>query len=217
MKIGIVDDHPFILQAYKNTLSNYEVVLSCVNGHEMIETLKSLDTENLPQLIILDLNMPVMNGYDSAKWMKKNYPEIKIVIATTSNLETDVIRLIKLGIEGYIFKQDLTFEELRRIVKQIEEIGTYYPKNIAKILAKSVQNKVINQDVEKLKFEMLTSKEKQILKLIAKEFSSSEISAELLVTSRTIENHKQNIFIKLGVRTSIGAALFAQRIGLLKE
>lgn len=217
MKIGIADDHPFILEAYKNALSEHDIVILANNGFNLIEEIKKSKNDHLPDLILLDLNMPVLDGYEAAKWIKYNFPTIKIVICTMNTSEITVLKLIEIGVDGYVFKNELSFDELKNLVKQIEQSGIYYPDYISKILARSVQNKVVEETQDEIKLSTLTEREKSILKLVCKEYTGPEISKLLFISPRTVELHRKNIISKLNVRNTIGAVIFAQKVGLNSE
>jgi len=216
MKIGFVDDHPFILQGYKNVLKDWDCVISANNGMDMIkqfENLNQKDLDSIPSIMIVDINMPEMDGFEVVQWLKVNYPKIKIIISSMSNDENTILRMIKMGVESYIVKSDLTYEVLKDVVYNVWKNGNFYTPRVTELIIKSFQSSMISE-VEK-KILNLTEKEKIIIKLICDELTSSEIASRLFVSVRTIETITHNIFSKLEVKNRVGVALFAIRNGIL--
>ena len=216
MKIGFVDDHLILLEAYKGIFKDYDCTLSACNGIDMIEKFEFIEKENsdnLPDVIIIDINMPLMNGYEAVEWLKVNYPKIQIVIVSGSEEEISVLRMVKLGVNSYVNKSSITNESLRNVISEVIKKGNCFNKYVSEIVIKSYQNSELNLDESRVL--SLTEKEKEVIKLVCKEMTTNEIANALSLSTRTIDSFRHNIISKLNVKSTVGVALFAQRNGLL--
>lgn len=216
MKIGFVDDHKLILEAYKSLLQDFDCTIEAFNGLEMIEKINLIlqnDASKLPEIIIVNISMPIMNGFETVDWLKKNHPRIKIVISTSLSDEDSILRMIKMGVNSYLIKSELTPENFRNAIVEVIKNGNYYTSKVTELIIKSFQNSDI--DFTKKKVMSLTEKERVIINLVCEELTASEIAIKLSLSNRTIDNFIQNIFSKLEVKTRVGMALFAQKNGLL--
>ncbi|NJM80115.1 MAG: response regulator transcription factor [Flavobacterium sp.] len=180
---------------------------------EKFEFIEKENSDNLPDIIIVDVYMPLMNGFEAVEWLKVNYPKIQIIIVSSSEEEINVLRMVKLGVNSYVNKSNITNEGLRNVVNEVTKKGNYFDKNVAEIVIKSYQNSELNLDKNIVL--SLTEKEKDVIKLVCKEMTSSEIAKALFVSPRTIDSFRHNIITKLNVKSMVGVALFAQRNGLL--
>jgi len=216
MNIAIVDDHLMIIHSVSNLLATKGIrtVFYSLNGLEMIKSFKSLKEEDFPDIILVDINMPQMDGFESVKWLKENYPNLKIIVLTMSDNSRDIYRMIKLGVNSYVNKSTTTPDKLFEIIDIVYKDGEYYSTNVVKVMAQSIQNLdgVLNIDII---LESITVVEKDIIKLICLELTSSEISEKLNINLRTLEGYVKEICLKMGVKSRVGIAVFAQKYGLL--
>ena len=217
MNIAIIEDHKLFLKSLKaliETEKNFMVKFEAYNGKEFIKQLSNFSEENLPDIAIIDLNMPIMNGLETLDWLKKNYPSIKCIILTMSYTRENIIKSIKLGANA-ILNKDIEANELINAIKKVYTDGEYYTSRITQTMIEAIQNKIDISDNE-AKISSLTERDKQIIKLICKEYTSYEISDEVDIAVRTIEGNIRNILQKLNVKSRVGIALFAERNNLLK-
>lgn len=213
MKIGIVEDHRIMLEAYKIALKDFECVIEAFNGREMIDKIEELNKNSFPDLLIVNINMPIMNGFEAIQWLKSNHPNIKIVVVSSLNDDDTILRMIKLGANSYLIKSEVTYEELNHAISEVIKNGSYYTNKVTEIIVKSFQNSNLTETERKIL--TLTEKEITVINLICEELSSLEIAERLDLSPRTVETFTQKILSKLNVKSRVGIAIFAERHGLL--
>ena len=211
-KIILVDDHALLRDALGsliNTFDEFNVISSVGNGHELIKTLSN---GYIPDLILLDLNMPGLDGFETAKWLYKNHPEINILILTMYDSEIALIRLLQAGVKGFL-KKDIHPIELRNALKAVSENGFYYSHDptgkLASLFQKNSEN---NNFIERA---MLSEKELEFLRLASTDLTYKEIAAELKITPRTIDGYRDALFEKLDVKSRVGLAIYAVKNGIV--
>jgi DNA-binding NarL/FixJ family response regulator len=205
--IVIVDDHILIAQALKGIISNFEnfeVVLECENGKELITKIKTLKT--IPDIVMLDISMPEMNGFDTALWLRENFPEIKIIALSMQNDEQSVIKMIRNGAKSYLLKNTHPRDLEIALNKLIDE-GFYYPEWASKIIYSNV-NGTTSSSISKL-----SEREKEFLKYTVTEMSYKEIAELMYCSPRTVESYRDNLFEKLELKTRVGLAVYALKNG----
>ncbi len=199
IKIAVVDDHKMFLDGIVSVLSNeanFEVLFS---ENRAIEALKKIKT-NPPDLIITDMSMPEMNGLEFIKELKINYPEIKIlVLSMFQNLNSFK------DIDGFLLKET----DSQTLINVINDIVFHNKKHFV-----GSEN---NEDVIDFKKSILSSREKEIIQLIAQEFTTEEIAEKLIISKHTIEAHRKNIFLKLNVKNIAGLINVAVRLGVINN
>jgi len=205
--IAIVDDHTLIAQALKGIISNFnnfEVIFECENDRELITKIAHL--RNLPDIVMLDISMPEMNGFDTALWLNENFPEIKIMALSMQNDEQGVIKMIRNGAKSYLLKNTHPRDLEIALNKMIED-GFYYPEWVSKIIYTNI-NGTASSSVSKL-----TEREKEFLRYTITEMNYKEIAELMCCSPRTVESYRDNLFEKLGLKTRVGLAVYAIRNG----
>ena len=203
----IADDHSIFLEGITALISSntINVIANCKNGQEVLDTLKT----QKPDLVISDINMPVMDGITLTKKIKKLYPEIKIMMLSMYEEKYIINKALKGGADGYMSKNSGKDEILNAIESCMKgEKFTVPTQN------KFTQSSLKAND-KQLKDVTLTSREKQILKLITEEIGNSEIALTLDISKRTVETHKKNLILKLGVTNTVGLIKIAIKNKLL--
>lgn len=199
-KIALVDDHALFREGMAKVIDdfgNYKVTIKAGNGREFMEQLNS---KTLPDIVLLDLNMPVLDGYETSRWLIENYPGIRIVILTMFNSELAIIRLLKLGVRSFI-KKDTHPDELKYALHVVKKVGFYNP--------------VVSQpDPSPKKPLRITENEHTFLKWVTTDLTYKEIAKEMCVSSRTIENYWESLKDKLSVKSRIGLAMYAVKSGV---
>ncbi|SDF52162.1 response regulator transcription factor [Chitinophaga filiformis] len=204
--IVIVDDHILIAEALAtmiNTIPGFDILYVCSTGRELIEKFKQ--PRNIPDLVILDVQMPVMNGYEVAQWLTTNHPEILILALSMQDDEDQVIRMIRAGAKGYLLKSIKQTDLADALVTVMKE-GVYYTPQVSRTLS----NDYIKKAVVKTE---LSDKERELLPHFCSEATYREIAAQLFLSPRTVEGHANTIMEKLNVRNRIGLVLLAQKKG----
>lgn len=212
--ISIVDDHTMFrrgLTSLINLFPGYKVLFDAANGKDFI---KQLQPRYLPDILLLDIAMPEMDGYNTAHWVRSNYPEIKILALSTMDTETAIIRMIKNGAKGYVLK-DAEPVELKRAFDEVMSLGYYYNDLITRKIIQSV-NQLSEENNSIGTFAKLTDKEMNFIKLVCSEKTYFEIAKEMFLSERTIDGYRDVLFKKLNVTSRVGLVMYAIKNGLVK-
>ncbi len=211
-KVALVDDHGLLRDALAtliNTFEEFSVIASLPNGHECI---KMLSDGMKPDLILLDLNMPVLDGFETARFLFNSYPEINILILTMYDSEIALIRLLQVGVKGFL-KKDTHPIELRAALNAVAEKGFYYSHDTTGKLANLFQKDP--NDNSLIQRSMLSEKELEFLRLASTDLTYKEIAAALKITPRTIDGYRDALFDKLDVKSRVGLAIYAVKNGIV--
>jgi DNA-binding NarL/FixJ family response regulator len=201
--IGLVDDHVLLRKGLAILLEDngYPNVIQADNGKQLIEKLSSGD---VPELVLLDINMPVMDGFATAAWLKQQHPSVKILALSIYDDEHSIIKMLRLGAGGYILK-DCEPAELQVAMESMLTKGFYHNELVSSKLIHTMQSA---GDSGKIGTD-LTRKELAFLKLVCSEMTYKEISAVMKVSPRTIDGYRDALFDKLGIKSRVGLVLFA--------
>jgi DNA-binding NarL/FixJ family response regulator len=203
--IVIVDDHILIAKALQSIISNFhsfEVLYECENGLELQRKF-TLDS-NIPNIVLLDVSMPIMNGFETAEWIKENHPDVLIMALSMQDDEQSLIKMIKNGAKGYLLKNAHPME-LESALNALVTNGYYYPDWAAgKLFSNLVKNQVANKS--SINF---SEREKEFLKYTITELTYKEIADKMFCSPRTVEGYRDNLFEKLELKTRVGLAVFA--------
>ncbi|MDO4703276.1 response regulator transcription factor [Tannerella sp.] len=209
VKIITVDDHPLIRSGIRLTLlsrkDRYEVVGEAGSGKELFTLLKS---GIIPDVILLDIIMPEMSGIEVVKMLHREYPEIAILMLSSESNRNTIFELVKIGIDGYISK-NYTDYELFQAIDNVMNGFEYFGRDIAKIIYE------IRVSKNKLSDSIFTQRELEIIDLCGKGFSTKEIAEQLFLSARTVSNHKQHIFSKMGINNQYEMIKYAMEKGLI--
>jgi len=206
-KVAIVDDHNLLRNGLANLVNSFEgfnVVLQASNGKDLIGL---LDDKNLPDIALLDINMPEMDGYDTASWLRKTYPQVNILALSMMDTESAIIRMIKNGARGYVLK-DADPAELNLALNSIMTKGYYYNDLVTGKLIFSINK--MGEDEKDIKLLMdFTDKEIQFIKLTCTDLTYKEIADQMSVGVRTVDGYRDTLFTKLKIKNRVGLVLFA--------
>ena len=210
VKIMIADDHSIIREGLKNLLEldgDIQVIAEAVDGKDCLEKLEIVK----PDVLLLDINMPRMNGLDVLINLKERRIKVKVLVLTVHNEIEYLMKAVDIGINGYVLK-DSESAELKKAIFTIVDGETYIqPSLIPALNAKRIEK---NEDQKKI--EDLTKRELEVLKLLAVGMYNKEIAEKLNISERTVKNHVSNIFKKLEVTDRTQAAVFAIRNNLIQ-
>lgn len=212
MRVLIIDDHALFRAGLKELLENrsIEVVGEAANGEEGIKFVKDLT----PDIILLDLRMPDMTGLEVLKTLRDDQVTIPVVILTTSNEESDLIKALRSGAQGYLLK-DMEPDELVGALRDIEKGKNVVARDLTDALARMVQGETPIED-DKGPFSELTPREREILCLLAEGQSNKLIARNLGISDGTVKLHVKAILRKLGIHSRVEAAVIAVEQGLRK-
>lgn len=205
IKLFILDDHQMLIDGLKSLLETekaYEFIGSAQNGVEALE----LILKNIPDIVLSDINMPVMNGIDFTKELKKIYPQIKVIALSMFNEKEPISAMLAAGASGYILK-NTGKEELLNALQKVASGGMFLSDEVAVEIMKSMQQPNDKNSVSPQIH--ITKREKEIIQLIAKEYSNAQIAEQLFISERTVETHRKNIFHKVNTKTVVGLIKFA--------
>lgn len=203
IKIILADDHAIIREGLKSLLDlddQFEVIAFAKDGLECIKVVKEVDAD----ILLLDINMPNMNGLEVLQLLKENKKKIKVIVLTIHNEVEYLIKAIDIGINGYILK-DSGYDELKEAITAVYNGETYIQPELSPML----NSKLLNRNIDKGKMGELTKREYDVLKLLAKGMYNKEIGETLDISERTVKNHVSSIFKKINVSDRTQAALFA--------
>lgn len=209
IKIIIADDHTMFLEGIVSLLENEEgihIIGKATNGKSALEIIEN----TLPNIILLDISMPEMDGIEVTKIIKQKYPSVKtLIVSTHSNIQM-IAKLIRMGVDGYLLK-NAEKQELLHAIQTIKNGATYFCKEVEE------KNEDNNSKIknETLQITELSSREKEILILIAQEFTGSEIAEKTFISLNTVNTHRRNLISKLNVKNTAGLVKYAIEYGLL--
>ena len=202
-KVAVVDDHGVVLAGLKFVLSRAEG-MEVVATAESAEDILGFYEKAKPDVLLLDIRMPSVSGLDALETLRKSHPDAKVAMLTTSELEEDIFRALKLGANGYIPK-DSRPSEIANAVKAIAAGGTYVPEDIQRIFD-------LRQEVKSL-----SARELSILQLAAKGFSNPEVSEMLGISVNSVKTHFRHIFEKMDVSDRTEAVTLAISRGIIEH
>ena len=212
-KVAIVDDHAMFrkgLSMLIDLFAMYEVLFEAEDGNDFIS---KISDDNLPDIVLLDINLPEMDGYETATWIKNNYPDIKILALSTMDADTAIIKMIKCGARGYVLK-DSEPEELNLAFDEVISKGFFYNELVSRKILTSI-NLLVDYNSSVNKLLKLTDRETQFLKLTCSEKSYQQIAKEMFVSERTIDGYRDALFKKLDVTTRVGLVMYAIKNGVV--
>lgn len=201
--ILIADDHQMFIDGLKALLKrekNFQIIGEVGSGGQAIEFIEN----HQPDLLITDISMPGMSGVDLTRWVKSNYPEIKVLVLTMYNDREIVNEILMSEAEGYILK-NTGKHELISAINRINGNSTFYSTEVLNVMMTRLKKQ---RNIEK-NTSLLTPREIEIVKLIMEELSSEEIAEKLFISKRTVDTHRKNILQKTNTRTIVGLLKFA--------
>jgi DNA-binding NarL/FixJ family response regulator len=204
--IAVVDDHTLFRSGLANLLSEFEeinVVIEAQNGVDMQEKIKTF--ENV-QVVLMDINMPIMDGYSTTKWVKENYPQTHILALSMFEDEKAIIGMLKAGAGGYLLKESKP-SELLTAIKTIAEKGFYINDLVSGRLLISLKN----EDTKPI----FTEKELIFLQYCSTELTYKEIASKMNISPRTVDNYRESLFAKLNIKSRTGLVVYGIKNNLI--
>jgi len=210
--IALVDDHYLVRTSLANTINGFEgcqVVLQAKNGRDLQDQIYN---GNLPELVILDINMPEMDGYETAKWLSEEYPAIRVLILTMYDSELAMIRLLRLGVRAFLPK-DIAPSTLQDAILITMQTGYYFPETkLASLLQKGGNNIPLNNNI------LLSSVELQLLTLVCSDLTYKQIAHEMgEISVKTLDHYREALFTKLNVKSRAGLVVYALENGIIPK
>lgn len=209
-RIAITDDETLFrkgLSMIIEDMDNMEVILEAKHGQDLLDQLeeRTSASQNLPDIVLLDLQMPVLNGIETVKRLQVTYPDINIIVLSTHFNSAFVLNMIEYGAASYLAK-NTNPEAMENVIQMVAEKGMYYNDEVMKIITENIRSK----KKSKASFsEQLTPREKEVLQLICEQLTANEIAEKLFISRRTVEGHRNNLLMKLNCRNIAGLVAYA--------
>jgi DNA-binding NarL/FixJ family response regulator len=200
--IVIVDDHSLFAQALENlinTFEGYKVLYTVKNGDDFCRELKL--ASRAPDIALIDINMPVMNGIETTRWLTRNFPAIKVLALSMDDDENTIISMLRAGAKGYLLK-DINPTILQDAFRDVVDKGFYYSERITNTVLNSLHKEPAQQ-------QPLKDREIEFLKLVCTEKTYKEIASEMFLSPKTIDGYRETLFEKLQIKSRVGLAVYA--------
>lgn len=209
--IAIVDDHILIAQALSEIISKFsgfEVLYICEHGKELQDKMK----DRVPDIVLLDVNMPIMNGFETALWLKTDYPDVLVMALSMQDDDKSLIGMIKNGAKGYMLK-NIYPKELEFALNQLVFKKRFFPDWATdKVLTSMGDDRTsVQPSIE------LSDREIEFLKYSVTQMNYKEIAECMFCSPRTVENYRDSLFEKLELRTRVGLAVYAMKNGYVED
>ena len=211
IRIIIADDHQMFIDGIRSLLVSQKNISVVGEAHNGNEVLKLLETKKA-DIVLMDISMPEMDGIETTKHIHLQFPKTKVLMLTMYNTRNFIERLVRVGASGYILK-NTGKEELMNAIETINDGKTFFSKEVTARLIESMQGK--KQTADDFFGVELTLREKQVIKFIALEFTTTEIAKKLSLSPYTVETHRKNVINKLNVRNTAGLVKYAMQNGLM--
>lgn len=211
IKVAITDDHHMVIEGLRNVLKAFghiQVIATYTRAHAL---LKGLEAE-VPDVLLLDLQLPDQPGYEIVKTLISKYPQMRVLIL--SGIESDyyIQDMIRQGCSGYLLKSTADKNLLASAIQKVYEGEVFLDPSIKEaLLLKMLKGKKMKESIQP----KITEREKEVLQLIVQEFDNQEIANKLFISLRTVENHRYNLLQKLDVKNTVGLVKIAMKMGLL--
>jgi len=206
ISVSLTDDHVIVRKGFKdiiNAFGSYEVVMEADNGEELLKKLRVVQ----PDICIIDISMPKMNGYETILEIKKNYPTQRVLVMTMYNNEFAVLKMLRSGANGYLLK-NCNPSDLNTALQAIYTNGCYHSDFVTSRVFKSIER-------EKDSFPKISDKELRFLEMCCRDITYKEMADLMICSPRTVESHRDTLFQKLNVRTRTALVMYAIQMGLV--
>ena len=211
IKLALADDQALFRRGMAMLLrdmADVQVVFECSNGEELLTGLKG----NAVDIVLLDLEMPVMDGMEAMRRIKEDHPQVKVIVLSMHSEEKFIVHLMELGANGYVVKTAEP-DEIENAVRAVASSGYHFSEMVSRVMLQGLVKK------EKLKptfsdVDPLTERELEVVRLICQELTTTEIAGKLFLSPRTVEGHRNNVLQKTGARNTAGIVVYALTKGI---
>jgi two-component system, NarL family, invasion response regulator UvrY len=211
IQVAIIDDHVLLRTALARLVGSfdgYTVLFEADNGKDLRNKIMQ---RLIPDIVLLDVNMPEMDGFETTQWLHKNYPRIKVLVLTMLSDERSIIRMFRLGAKGYLLK-NTDPEELKKALDSVMSKNVYLSEYVSDKLVSGLHNDADREEMPVV----LGEKEKDFLRWTCTELSYKEIAEKMFLSHRTIDDYRQSLFNKLKVHSRVGLVMYAIKNGIVE-
>ncbi len=209
-KVGIVDDHALFacsLEKLIDSFPNFETLFNLRNGFELQ---KILDEDGIiPDIILIDVNMPVLNGFETAEWLFHKHPRIKFLALTMDDDEISIIKMLRFGAKGYMLK-DIEPEYLKAVLNEVLENGYYHSEKVAEALLHSIGWTSVDDFLNLKEHELI------FIRLASSEMTYKEIAERMNLSPKTVDGYRQELFKRFNIRNRVGLVMFALKNNIIE-
>jgi two-component system, NarL family, invasion response regulator UvrY len=222
IKIALVDDHNLFRKGLIKLINlgdkenRYTILFEAENGNDLKE---KLNRKLLPDIILMDIEMPDMDGYETVTWLQKFFPDICILVVSMFESEESIVRMLRLGVKGYLSK-DIEVEDMHMALEAIANKGFYYSDLVSGVMAQAIQTNldrgprpVYQQDGP---WSQLSENEREFLKLACTELTYQKIADKMSLSPKTIDGYRESLFQRFNVKSRVSLAMYAVKNGLVK-
>lgn len=216
MRLALVDDHRLFRKGLTSLIEmvcpDCEILFEADNGKDLQQKISPACE---PDIILMDINMPFMNGFETVQWLNENYPLVKVLVISMMEKEENIVKMLKLGVKGYLSK-DVEPGELAKALNSVMNKGFYYTDFITGKLVHALNN---NNDSDKRGDDarrLMNDREKDFLHFACTELTYHEIAAKMFVSPKTVDGYRNALFEKFSVKSRVGLVLFAIKHGLVE-
>lgn len=207
VKVAIADDHEIVLNGVRGIISGFDgftVDIAAGNGKELFQKLSAAET--LPDIVVMDISMPVWDGYETLDAIRKKWPELKVLILTMHKHELAIIKMFRGGANGYLLKNSPP-KELHKAMQSIVDTGLYF----SEVASSNLYHRLLHSNI----MPSLTEKEIQLLKYCHTDLTYKEIADKMNISERSVAGYRTSLFEKLGINSRAGLVVCAIKMGLV--
>jgi two-component system, NarL family, invasion response regulator UvrY len=218
INIAIVDDHNLFRKGLIKLISlvdserKYVILFEAENGINLQEQLKR---EPLPHIVLMDINMPDMDGFEAVDWLRRNYPDISILVVSMIESEEAILRMLRMGVKGYLSK-DIEVEDMHRALEAISGKGYYYSEFVSGVMAQNLLDNSYENTVKPKKKPDLNQNELEFIRLACTEMTYHQIADKMNLSPKTIDGYRESLFHKFNVKSRVSLAMYAVKNGMVE-
>lgn len=219
IKLGIVDDHNLFRKGLIKLINladkdnRYTIIFEAENGYDLKER---LNNKELPDIVLMDIDMPDMDGFQAVQWLRDNYPSVSVLVISMLESEESIIKMLRMGVKGYLSK-DIEVEDMHMALEAISRKGFYYSDFVSILMAKAIiRGNEIDNSGGLIKVTDLSEKEKEFLKLACTELTYLQIAEKMHLSHKTIDGYREALFERFNVKNRVSLAMYAVKNGIVR-
>ncbi len=218
IKLAIVDDHNLFRKGLIKLINlgdhenKYTIIFEAENGNDLQE---KIGKKLLPDIILMDIDMPDKDGFEAVEWLQKYYPDVSILVISMFESEETILRMLRMKVKGYLSK-DIEVEDMHMALEAIAKKGFYYSDFVSGIMANSIQNNTSSKDTKVGISIEISENEREFIKLACTELTYQQIADKMNLSPKTIEGYRESLFHRYNFKNRVNLAMFAVKNGIVK-